>query len=206
MAPYLSPEQQLANASLMNPSLVQSPYSAIEGPPYDTVGRPRTVSFSGYGGRRSRRGSFSNYDQPSVVPIGGGPIGGGSMYQNPQGYTIAGAPPMGAVPFPGEYPPSPRFAGRVPLTADPYDDYPPPMGAGMGAPGSYGAPMGAPGSYGSGYGGGYQPPVGPPGSYGAGALLGAPGSYGGGGGGYDDGYIVPSGYRRQRSRSQGYRY
>lgn len=190
VAPYLSPEQQYANAPLVNnPSLLRNPYGSME-PDYV---RPRTVSFGG-GGRRSRRGSWSYYDQqPQVVPIGPNsgavppvssiPMGVGGLggaYQNSHGYNIAPGPhsQMG-LPFPGDYgPPSPRYANRGPLGPDPYDDY--------------GVPPGMPSSYGAG--GGYGPPMGAPSSVGSGGY----------GGGYDGGYMPTPGYRRPRARSQGY--
>jgi hypothetical protein len=178
VASYLSPEQQMANRGLVsNSALIQGPYG------------PSTSYAPVPSGRRSRRGSWSYYDQPPPVagiPMGGmPPMGGGGMYQNAQGYTIASSPPIG-VPFPGDMPPSPRSYGRPIAAVDPYDDYVVPTGA----PGSYGGggglTYGAPGSYGGG-GGGYVP-VGSSGTYGA----------------YGDGLLgAPGGYRRQRSRSQG---
>jgi len=197
----------MANASLIQSPYSQAPYvapySGVD--PYEGVGRPRTVSFSG--GRRSRRNSFSHYDQPNIPPVGAIPMGVGGIgsagtYQNTHGYTIAASP---GVPFPGEYgPPSPRYANAVPMGADRYDDYATPGSYGGGGGGGYQLPINAPGSYG---GGGYQPPINAPGSYGGGGggyqqPLGAPGSYGNGG--YDGGFIAPPDYRRQRSRSQVY--
>jgi hypothetical protein len=221
VAPYLSPEQQIANRGISRSALVQSPYGPDAG--YDA---PRSVGFSGGGGggggRRSRRGSWSYYDQPpgmggsGLPPVGSIPIGGRGMgaYQNAQGYNIADAP-MG-VPFPQEMSRS-RSPQIIPAPPgpDPYDDgYVIPTGT----PGSYGGggyPINAPGSYGAG-GGVY--PVAAPGSYGSGV-----GGYGSGVGGYGSGvggYGAPAGgygagyegamlgppqYRRQRSYSQGYR-
>lgn len=217
VAPYLSPEQQISNRGLSRSALVQGPYGPDPG--YDAR---RGAGFSGYGGgaggRRSRRGSWSYYDQSPIVggggipPVGAIPIGGRGIgtYQNAQGYSIADVP-MG-VPFPQEIQRSPRI---IPTSlADPYDDgYIIPSGA----PGSYGGggyPINAPGSYGAG--GVYPVPA--PGSYGAGAgSYGAPvggygapvGGYGapagGHGGGYESAMLGPPQYRRQRSYSQGYR-
>lgn len=202
VAPYLSPEQQIANHGLSRSALVQ-------GPPYDNgYDMPRGLSGSSYGGgRRSRRGSWSYYDQPPLgggdimPPVGAIPIGGRGIgtYQNAQGYSIADAPM-------GVYPQGIQRSPRIVPTAmvDPYDDpYMP-----NGAPGSYGGgggvyPVGAPGSYG---GGGGVYPTGAPGSYGAGmGGYAAPAPVYGGGGGYEAPLLGPPSYRRQRSYSQGYR-
>ncbi|KIM31925.1 hypothetical protein M408DRAFT_6928 [Serendipita vermifera MAFF 305830] len=203
VAPYLSPEQQIANRGLTRSALVQ-------GPPYDTGFQPSYGS-----GRRSRRGSWSYYDQPGLAggsgppPVGAIPIGGRGMgtYQNAQGYSIADAPLMGD-PYPQDIRRSPRIIPTGMGGVDPYDD---PYIVPTGAPGSYGGggaiyPTGAPGSYG---GGGGVYPMGAAGSYGGG--MGVPGPYGGGVGapvydGYEAPMLAAPSYRRQRSYSQGYRY
>ncbi|KAG8749965.1 hypothetical protein FRC14_000916 [Serendipita sp. 396] len=190
---YLTPEQQMANRSVIsNPGLIGGPYAAggMMDPVYDQ--RPR----SAYGTRsRSRRGSMSYYDAApppvSAIPLGG--MGGPSTYQNINGYTVASAPPP-IIPFPGEMSPGQMAYGppMTPMTQGgyPVDDYVIPTGAPMSsASGGYGVPMGAPGSS-------YGPVYGTPMGYGA------PASYGNGG--YEGGQMLAApGYRRQRSYSQG---
>lgn len=227
VAPYLSPEQQIANRGLTRSALIQ-------GPPYEPgYDLPRNVGLSGYGGgRRSRRGSWSHYDQPSmgVPPVSAIPIGGRGIgaYQNAQGYNISDGP-MG-LPYPQDIQRSPRIIPTA-MVPDPYDDPYVPTGAPgsygggggvypTGAPGSYGGggafPIGAPGSYGAGipqpggYGagiphpGGYGAGISQPGGYGAG--IPQPGGYGAGAPyGYEAPMLGPPPYRRQRSYSQGYR-
>jgi len=172
-----------------------APYLSPEQAAYDPV---RSVGFAG-SGRRSRRGSWSYYNNPpgmvdtGILPVGAIPIGG-RTYQNAQGYNIVDSP-MG-VPFPQEIQRSPRIIPTA-MAPDPYM-------IPTAAPGSYGGggyPINAPGSYGAG-GGGY--PVASPSNYVTGV-----GSYGapvsGYGGGYESALLGPPQYHRQRSYSQGYR-
>ncbi|KAG8835039.1 hypothetical protein FRC17_005661 [Serendipita sp. 399] len=198
VSPYLTPEQQMANRSIINnQGLIGGPYAAggVIDPMYDQGGvpyRPR----SAYGTRsRSRRGSMSYYDAApppvNAIPLGGmGP----TMYQSVNGYTVASAPPP-VIPFPADMPPSPRSYGQGIAMSQggyPVDDYVIPAGAPMSSvSGGYNVPVGAPSSS-------YGPVYGTPMGYGA------PGSYGSGG--YDQGgqMLAAPGYRRQRSYSQGY--